>query len=154
MSSTVQPVVADRPDQLDQGGLLARIEPGGRLVRGRAVWLGGQCSRDLGGAAGRRRVRFWPSPRRGGDPDELQQRGGLLDGAVPSRRCRGERRTAPGTDVRCRASVATTTFSKRRHLAPQPNVLERPGDPAAGDLMTFDPAQRLTVEGHRTDAGR
>ena len=42
---------------------------------------------------------------------------------------------------------------QRRHLAPQPDVLEGAGDPATGDLVALDPAQRCTVEGHRTRGG-
>ena len=42
---------------------------------------------------------------------------------------------------------------QRRHLAPQPDVLECPGNAATGDLMPLDAAQRLAVEHHRTRGG-
>jgi len=42
---------------------------------------------------------------------------------------------------------------QRRHLPPQPNVLERPRNPQPGDLVAFQPAQWLTVEHNRAGAG-
>ena len=147
------PVVADRADQLDQGGLLAGVESGRRLVEAQQLGFGGQRASDLQApliAVGQILGLLLAAV---GDTDELQQCGGLLDGvaflpAVP----RGANQR-PGNGGLVPRVGADHHVLQRRHLAPQPDVLERPCDAQPRDLMALAPPDPLPVEHHRSGGG-
>ena len=145
-------VIADRPDQLDECGLLARVESGGRLVEAQQFGLGRQSPGDLQAslvAVGEILGLLLPPV---GDPDELQQRSGLLNGRTllpPVPRGAQQRARHRGAMPRIGAD---DHILQRGHLAPQPDVLEGARDAQPGDLVTLAPADRFPVEHH--GAGR
>jgi len=73
-------VVADRADQLDQRGLLARIEPGRRFVEAQQFGFGGQRAGDLQSALIAVGQVLGLLLAAMGDPDELQQCDRAVDG--------------------------------------------------------------------------
>ena len=143
-------VVADLADEPHELVLLRRVEARRRLVQAEQLRLGGQRPGDLqpalvavgqvlrlvGGAVG--------------DAHELQQRHRALDGlallaVVPRHPQQRAEHTGPVPGVGADHHVL-----QRRHLAEEPDVLERPRDARPGDLVLLRPAERLVLQQHLT----